>query len=137
MTDDEIERMVAEAEQYAAQDELEQKTVEAKNKLEGYLYSLKQSQSSLQNLSDDDKNTLSSTVADALSWLEQQTTGDTTKEQYENKQKEVEDIANPIIQKAYSASSSNHDDDVQDDDFLGEDLDGVGNDHGPSVEEVD
>ena len=137
LSDEEIERMVAEAEEYAAQDELEQKTVEAKNKLEGYLYSLKQSQSSLQNLSEDDKNTLSSTVADALSWLEQQTTGDTTKEQYENKQKEVEDIANPIIQKAYSASSSNNDNNVEDDDFLGEDLDGVDNDHGPSVEEVD
>jgi len=137
LSDEEIERMVAEAEEYAAQDELEQKTVEAKNKLEGYLYSLKQSQSSLQNLSEDDKNTLSSTVSDALSWLEQQTTGDTTKEQYENKQKEVEDIANPIIQKAYGASSSNHDNNVQDDDFLGEDLDGVDNDHGPSVEEVD
>ena len=55
LTDDEIEQMVAEAEQYAARDELEQKIVEAKNKLEGYLYSLKQSQSSLQNLSDNDK----------------------------------------------------------------------------------
>ena len=55
LTDDEIERMVSEAEQYAAQDELEQKIVEAKNKLEGYLYSLKQSQSSPQNLSDNDK----------------------------------------------------------------------------------
>ena len=55
LTDDEIERMVSEAEQYAAQDELEQKIVEAKNKLEGYLYSFKQSQSSPQNLSDNDK----------------------------------------------------------------------------------
>ena len=41
LSDDEIERMVAEAEQFAAEDAAAREAVEARNALEGYLYQLK------------------------------------------------------------------------------------------------
>merc|ERR1711916_385913 len=41
LSEDEIERMVAEAEQYAAEDEANKQKIEAKNALENYAYSMR------------------------------------------------------------------------------------------------
>jgi len=100
--------------------------------LEAYLYNLKNSiNDTLEGkLSEDEKSTLSSAVNDGLDWLEDHPAAE--KEEYDEKQKEVEQIANPILKKAYESSANGGDDD---DDFMGEDLDGV--DDGPTVEEMD
>ncbi len=133
LSEDEIERMVAEAEEFAEQDAAEKAKIEAKNGLEAYLYNLKNSISDQLEgkLDASDKDTLSTTVEDALVWLEDNPAAD--KEDYDAKQKEVEGIANPILKRAYESVNQGgaHDDD----DFMGDDLDGV--DDGPSVEEVD
>lgn len=84
-------------------------------------------------LSDDDKSTLSTTVEEALVWLEDHPAAE--KDEYDEKQKEVEQVANPILKKAYESAGAAGGQDAPDDDFMGEDLDGV--DDGPSVEEVD
>lgn len=133
LSEDEIERMVQEAEEFAEQDELEKAKVQARNELEAYLYNLKNSISDALDgkLSEDDKSTLSSTVEDALVWLEDHPAAE--KDEYDEKQKEVEAVANPIIKKAYESAAGTPPN--ADDDFMGEDLDGV--DDGPSVEEVD
>ena len=130
LSEEEIERMVREAEEFAEQDAEEREKVTARNELEAYLYNLKNSiNDALQGkLSEADKDTLNKAVDDGLIWLEDNPA--TGKAEYNEKQKEVEQIANPIIKKAYESSAS-----VPDDDFMGEDLDGV--DGGPSVEEVD
>ena len=70
-------------------------------------------------------------MEEALVWLEDHPAAE--KDEYDAKQKEVEAIANPIIKKAYESASGAPQ--GGDDDFMGEDLDGV--DDGPSVEEVD
>lgn len=132
LSEEEIERMVEEAEQFADQDAKEKAKVEARNSLEAYLYNLKNSiNDTLQGkLSEEDGTTLRKVVDDALVWLEDNPAAE--KEECDEKQKEVESVANPILKRAYesgAAGASNMDDD----DFLGEDLDGVG----PSVEEVD
>lgn len=134
LSEEEIERMVGEAEQFAEQDAAEKAKVQARNELESYLYNLKNSISEALEgkLSDEDKAALSKSVEDALIWLEDHPAAD--KDEYDAKQKEVEGVANPILKKAYSAGSSEGA--APDDDFMGEDLDGVDND-GPSVEEVD
>ena len=134
LSEQEIERMVKEAEEFAEQDNKEKAKVQARNELEAYLYNLKNSISeTLQGkLSGDDKQTLTTTIEDALVWLEDHPAAE--KEDYDAKQKEVERIANPILKRAYesaNAASSN----ANDDDWMGEDVDGV--DDGPSVEEVD
>lgn len=132
LSDAEIERMVREAEEFADQDEVEKAKVQARNELEAYLYNLKNSitDTLVDKLKEDDKTMLSKTVDDALVWLEDHPAAE--KDEYNEKQKEVEKIANPILKQAYESGNQAG---GADDDFMGADLDGV--DDGPSVEEVD
>ncbi|CAM9407189.1 unnamed protein product [Chrysoparadoxa australica] len=105
LSQDEIERMVQEAEEFAEQDRLDRERIEARNGLEGYLYNVKNSYEGplKEKLSEDDLEMLQSSVDGALRWVEEETDADTTKEDYDLKQKEVEAVVNPIISKAYSA----------------------------------
>lgn len=138
LSDDEIEAMVREAEEFAEEDAREKAKIQARNDLEAYLYNLKNSiNDTLEGkLSEENKSTLTNTVNDGLDWLEDNPAVE--KDEYDKKQKEVEQIANPILKRAYESASSGDvgggGDDV-DDDFMGEDLDGVND--GPSVEEVE
>lgn len=134
LSEEEIQRMVLEAEEFADQDSKEKGRIEARNGLETYLYNLKNSMGDtlLGKLSGDDKSTLSKAVDDGLVWLEDNPMAE--KEDSDAKQKEVESIANPILKRAYESGAAGASS-AGDDDFLGEDLDGVQN--GPSVEEVE
>lgn len=137
LSDEEIERMVQEAEQFAEQDALEKAKVKARNDLEAYLYNLKNSISDTLEgkLNEEDRSALSQAIEDGLVWLENHPAAE--KEECEEKQKEVEHLANPILKRAYesAAASGSSGASGTDDDFLGEDLDGAND--GPSVEEVD
>ncbi len=106
LSSDEIERMVKEAEENAEIDRIARQNVEAKNQLEAYLYNLRASvtDSLKDKISEDDKTTILSKVTEVLAWLEENSGQD--KETYDAKRKEVEDIAGPVIAKAYSAASS-------------------------------
>jgi molecular chaperone DnaK (HSP70) len=131
LSEEEIEKMVQEAEEFAEQDKNEKEKVTARNELESYLYNLKNSISDTLSakLSDEDKTTLSKTVDDALVWLEDRPASE--KSDYDGKQKEVEEIVNPILKQAYESSLAETGA-PEEDSFLPEDLD-----EGPSVEEVD
>ena len=130
LSEEEIERMVQEAEEFAEQDAAEKNKVQARNELEAYLYNLKSTADNLsEKLEPADKERLLKTVDDALVWLEDNPAA--TKEEYDAKQKEVEAVANPLIKQAYE--SANAGGAAPDDDFMGEDVDGAG----PDVEEVD
>mmetsp|Transcript_38499 Transcript_38499/g.93157 ORF Transcript_38499/g.93157 Transcript_38499/m.93157 type:complete len:234 (+) Transcript_38499:1695-2396(+) len=133
LSDEEIERMVQEAEEFAEQDANEKAKVQARNDLEAYLYNLKNSinDTLAGRLSEDEKTSLTTAIDNALVWMEDNPAAD--KEMYDDKQKEVEQIANPILKRAYESASAGNSN--MDDDFLGEDLDGV--DDGPTVEEMD
>jgi len=98
----EIERMVREAEQYKAQDDVTRQKVEAKNGLENYAYSLKNTirdEATGAKLSSEDKATLEKAVDETISWLESNQSAE--KDEYEHKQKELEGVAMPIMQKFY------------------------------------
>jgi len=137
LSEEEIERMVAEAEEFAQQDSKEKEKIEARNGLEAYLYNLKNSLGDQlkDKLDGDEGQKLEGVVEEALVWLEDNP--NLEKEEYDGKQKEVEGIANPILKKAYESANNAGEGqgDGEDDDFMGEDLDGA--DDGPSVEEVD
>ena len=145
LSEQEIERMVKEAEEYAEQDAAERDKVQAKNGLEAYLYNLKSSISDTlsEKLNDGDKSTLTTTVDEALVWLEDHPAAE--KNEYDDKQKEVEQIANPIIKKAYESSTSSDGTTVPtptEDDAYFEDLDNhntssSSSSSGPSVEEAE
>jgi L1 cell adhesion molecule like protein len=100
LSQDEIERMVAEAEKYKAEDDANKNRIEAKNGLENYCYSLKNSISSEEvknKIPEDDKKTLEDAIEETIKWLDGNLTAE--KEEFEEKQKHLEGIAMPILQK--------------------------------------
>jgi L1 cell adhesion molecule like protein len=96
-----VERMVAEAEKFKAQDELQRKKIEAKNGLENYCFSLRNSlnEEKVAAALGADKPVLEKAVQDALNWLESH--AEESPETYEEKKKELEKVANPIMTKLY------------------------------------
>ncbi|CAM9872783.1 unnamed protein product [Heterosigma akashiwo] len=116
LSEEEIERMVREAEEYAEEDKAIKERIDARNGLESYLYNLKNilddDESGLgDKLSAADKEELESTINDALDWLDDTPEGDA--QDYKDKQKEVEQIASPIMKELYQgqAPSGGRDDD--------------------------
>jgi heat shock protein 1/8 len=74
LSKDEIERMVQEAEKYAAEDEELKKRVEARNGLENYAYSMRNTIKDPNvggKLSGEDKKTIEEAVDKAIEWLDQ------------------------------------------------------------------
>merc|ERR1712024_31865 len=99
LSQDEIERMVEEAEKYKAEDDANKNRIEAKNGLENYCYSLKTSISSPEvegKIPEDDKKKLEDAIEESIQWLDSNPTAE--KEEFEEKQKSLEGIAMPILQ---------------------------------------
>jgi len=97
-----IDRMVHEAERYKTEDESNRQRIEAKNGLENYSYSLRNSirdEKVAEKLSADDKKSLNDAIDDAVKWLESHPSA--TKEEYEQRQKDLEQIAMPIMTRLY------------------------------------
>ncbi|KAJ7582786.1 heat shock protein HSS1 [Mycena floridula] len=107
LSKEEIERMVNEAEQYKAEDEAAAARIASKNSLESYAYNLRNSMTD-EKLADKfeaaDKSKLETAVNETISWLD--ASQEASKEEYEEKQKELEAIANPIMQKLYGAGGA-------------------------------
>merc|ERR1712154_389236 len=96
----EIERMVSEAEKYKAEDDANRNRIESKNALENYCYSLKGSISGDEvaaKMDPADKTALESKIEETIKWLDSNQASE--KEEYEEKQKALEGIAMPILQK--------------------------------------
>ncbi|OJK03292.1 hypothetical protein ASPACDRAFT_50637 [Aspergillus aculeatus ATCC 16872] len=103
LSKEEIERMLADAEKFKAEDEAEASRIQAKNGLESYAYSLKNTLSEGKlTISDADKEKVNAKIDETISWLDSNQTA--TKEEYESQQKELEGVANPIISAAYGAA---------------------------------
>ncbi|KAF7336226.1 hypothetical protein MVEN_02170400 [Mycena venus] len=104
LSKEEIDRMVEEAEKYKAEDEAAAARITAKNALESYAYNLRNSLNDTQlagKLDAGDKSRLENAVSETIKWLDASQEG--SKEEYEERQKELEAVANPIMQKLYGA----------------------------------
>jgi heat shock protein 1/8 len=104
LSQDEIERMVKEAERFKEQDERQRKKVDAKNSLENYSYSLKNTLSEekvVDKIGADDKAKLEAKVNETISWIESNQGAEV--EEFEARQKELEGVAMPIMTKLYQA----------------------------------
>jgi heat shock 70kDa protein 1/2/6/8 len=100
LSKEEIEKMISEGEKYKAEDKKHMELVEAKNKLENYAYSLKNTLNDEKvTLGPADKETLEKKCEETISWLDTSTV--TEKEVYDEKMKELESVAQPIMQKMY------------------------------------
>ena len=107
LSKEDIERMVNEAEKYKEDDEKEAARVQAKNQLESYAYSLKNTINDGElkdKISADDKEKLTKAIDETVTWLDGSHSAST--EEYTDKQKELESVANPIISGAYGAGGA-------------------------------
>merc|ERR1711998_631021 len=105
LSKDDIDRMVAEAEQFAEEDAKAKERIDAKNALESYCYQMKNTISEdkfKDAIGEDDKKTIEDKVNEVMSWLD--TAEHAEKEEFESMQKELEGVCNPIIQKMYAAT---------------------------------
>jgi len=104
LSKEQIERMVQEAERYKAEDEKNKLRIEAKNGLENYAYSLRNTirdENVSNKLSSEDKEKLNKAIDETIQWLEHNQTAD--KDEFERKQKDLEQIAMPIMTKLYQS----------------------------------
>jgi heat shock protein 5 len=119
LSDHEIERMVKEADAYAEEDRRLKERIESRNGLESYLYNLKntmENDSQSGNLSAGDKKQLLDVVDETLDWMDENP--ESAKDDYDEKRKEVEQVASPVMRSMYSTGT--HSDNMGD--FDDEDL---------------
>merc|ERR1712027_27451 len=102
LSKEEIEKMVADAEKFKDEDEKQKDRIAAKNGLESYIFNLK---SSLDNeevkskLSKEEISAAQSALDAALKWMDANQLAE--KEEFEDKQKELETMSKPIMSKIY------------------------------------
>ena len=100
LSEEEIERMVSEAEKYQEEDKKIMETIEAKNKLESYMYQIKSSlndEKLKDKIDETEKKNMEDKVQEYISWLDDHKTE--AKEVYEEKQKELEGQFMEIMNK--------------------------------------
>merc|ERR1712045_982293 len=105
LSEEDIERMVREAEEFAEEDKKVKERIGARNGLESYVYNLKNQleddeKGLADKLSPEDKKELQDTIDGTLDWMDENPEAE--EEEYDEKQKEVEQVANPIMRKFYA-----------------------------------
>jgi L1 cell adhesion molecule like protein len=107
LSKDDIERMVREAEQFADEDKAAAEKIQAKNGLESYCYSMKNTMGEEKTkaaLGEEDVKAVTDKVDEVMQWLD--TADNAEKEEFESMQKDLEGVANPIMQKLYAAGGA-------------------------------
>ncbi|KEY70720.1 hypothetical protein S7711_03218 [Stachybotrys chartarum IBT 7711] len=112
LSQEEIDRMVAEAEQYAEEDKATRERIEARNGLENYAFSLKNQVNDEEGLGgkidDDDKETILDAVKEATEWLEENGAEAST-EDFEEQKEKLSNVAYPITSKMYQGAGGDDD----------------------------
>mmetsp|Transcript_63820 Transcript_63820/g.146230 ORF Transcript_63820/g.146230 Transcript_63820/m.146230 type:complete len:639 (+) Transcript_63820:45-1961(+) len=105
LSQEEIDRMVQEAKEYEEEDKKLKEKIDAKNSLESYIYNIKNTindeEKVKDKLSDEDKEALEEVVKTTTEWIDENSNSE--KDDFEEKQKEVEKVVNPIMSKLYAA----------------------------------
>jgi len=106
LSKEEIERMVKEAEDAAEDDRKLKEKVEAKNSLENYAYSVRNTLNDKEKvgtkLSEEDRETLDAAVQETIEWLESNQSAE--KEEFDAEYKKLEQIVQPIMSKMYQGA---------------------------------
>ncbi|KAJ5928977.1 Heat shock protein 70 family [Penicillium verhagenii] len=121
LSQEEIERMVAEAEEFAEEDKAMKSKIEARNGLENYAFSLKNQVNDDEGLGgqidEDDKQSILDAVKEAIDWLEDNA-ATATAEDFEEQKEQLSSVAYPITSKLYGSASPPEDDEPLDHDEL-------------------
>jgi L1 cell adhesion molecule like protein len=138
LSQSEIDRMVQEAEKYKAEDEVLKGKTEAKNGLENYCFSMRNTLTD-EKLKDKfesgDTEKIEAAIQETLDWLDKNQLAE--KDEFEAKQKEIEGVVNPIMMKVYQAAGGAPDGGMPGGGMPGAGAGGGGGGAGPTVEEVD
>merc|ERR1712213_108599 len=134
---DEIEKMLADAEKYKAEDDHQKERISAKNGLEAYCFNMKstvEDDKFKDEISEADRKNILDKCNDTINWLEQNQMAEI--DEYKDKQKEVESLCNPIIGKLYQQNQGSTNG-MGGGNCGSQSGQGFGNNCGPTVEEVD
>merc|ERR1719482_1221885 len=108
LTEEQIEKMIKEAEQFADEDKLVKERVDAKNAFDGYLHSMRSATEGTgdnkglsEKLDEDEKEKIMDAIKDGQSWIDSNPEADA--EDIKEKHKEVEGVCAPIVSKYYGA----------------------------------
>ncbi|XP_015830556.3 LOW QUALITY PROTEIN: heat shock cognate 71 kDa protein [Nothobranchius furzeri] len=132
LSKEDIERMVQEAEQFRAEDEVQRDKVSAKNSLESLAFNMRSTvddEKLNDKISPEDKKIIVDKCNEVIAWLDRNQTAE--KEEYEHQLKELEKVCNPIISKLYQGGMPGG----MPGGFPGGA--GAGGSSGPTIEEVD
>merc|ERR1711964_62148 len=106
LTEEQIEKMIKDAEMFADEDKKVRERVDAKNAFDGYLHSMRSATEGSgdnkglsEKLDEDEKEQIMEALKDGQSWLDSNPEADA--EEIKEKHKEVEGICAPIISKYY------------------------------------
>lgn len=119
LSEEEIERMVQEAEEFAEEDKALKEQVDARNELEAYVFNMKSQvdENGFANkIPSEDLSELNLLIEETLDWIEDNQ--DVNKEQLEEKQQHLKSIFDPIIRDLYSGNTEGDEDDYFGDDEL-------------------
>jgi len=97
--------MVNDAEKFKDEDNKQKDRISAKNGLESYCFNMKTTiddEKMADKISADDKKLISDKCDDAIKWLDANQLAEV--EEFQEKQKEVEAVCNPIITKLYQSA---------------------------------
>merc|ERR1712070_1207761 len=108
LTQEQIEKMIKEAEMFADEDKKVRERVDAKNAFDGYLHSMRsavegsgENKGLSEKLDSEEKEKIMDALKDGQSWIDSNPEADA--EEVKEKHKEVEGICAPIIPKYYGA----------------------------------
>merc|ERR1711902_189662 len=137
LSNEEIEKMVADAEKFKAEDDQQKERISAKNGLESSCFNMKSTIEDVKfkdKISESDCKTISDKCQETISWLDQNQTAEI--DEYKHRQKEIEGICNPIVSKLYQQNQGAANG-MGAGNCGSQSGQGFGGNCGPTVEEVD
>merc|ERR1712224_1151611 len=127
LTEEQIEKMIKEAEQFADEDKKVKERVDAKNAFDGYLHSMRgaaegsgDNKGLSEKLDSEEKEKIMDAIKDGQSWMDSNPEADA--EEIKEKHKEVEGICAPIVSKYYQGGGGDSGSDDDDDDEAHDEL---------------
>jgi len=121
LSQEDIDRMVREAEEFASEDEAQRKRIEALNGLQNFVWGLKSQLADQEGLggkvSDADKKSILAAVKEASDWIESNGQS-ASAEELDEKLAEVQAVVNPITAKLYEGAGGSSEEPLRDHDEL-------------------
>jgi len=107
LTQEEIEKMIKEAEEFAESDKAVKERIDAQHALQNYIYTMRNTIEDKDKLADkldaSDKESIADAISEAEDWLNANTE-DATREDFEEQLKDLQRICDPIIGSIYESN---------------------------------